>query len=55
MKFDNALKLTISKRSIVYPNLGFIDQLKKFEKLLIDNDYDIDKINFKDIKWKFNE
>ena len=55
MKFDDALKLTISKRSIVYPNLGFIDQLKKFEKLLIDNDYDIDKINFKEIKWKFNE
>ena len=55
MKFDEALKLTMSKRSIVYPNFGFLDQLKKFEKLLIDNEYDIDKINFKEIKWKLDE
>ena len=55
MKFDEALKLTMSKRSIVYPNFGFLDQLKKFEKLLIDNEYDIGKINFKEIKWKLDE
>ena len=34
------------------PNDGFKDQLKLFEKLLVDNNYDIDKINFSEIKWE---
>ena len=39
------------KRSVVWPNSGFKEQLRMFEKLLIENDYNIDKINFKEIKW----
>ena len=52
MKFLDALEYTTKKRPIVYPNCGFKEQLKMFEKLLIDNNYDIDKINFKEIKWE---
>ena len=52
MKFDDALHFVKSKRPIVYPNDGFQKQLKIFEKLLEDNNYDIDKINFSEIKWE---
>ena len=52
MAFEKALEFTQSKRSIVYPNCGFKEQLKMFEKLLNDNDYDIDKIKFEEIKWE---
>ena len=52
MKFLDALDYTKNKRLVVYPNCGFKAQLKMFEKLLIDNNYDIDKINFKEIKWE---
>ena len=51
MKLDESLKFVQKKRSIVCPNTGFKEQLKMFEKLLIENDYDINKINFKEIKW----
>ena len=51
LKFDKAFDLVKSKRQIVCPNDGFQEQLKLFEKLLIENDYDINKINFKEIKW----
>ena len=51
MKLDESLKFVQKKRSIVDPNTGFKEQLRMFEKLLIENDYDIDKINFKEIKW----
>ena len=51
LKFDKAFDLVKSKRQIVCPNDGFQEQLKLFEKLLIENDYDIKKINFKEIKW----
>ena len=51
MKFLDALEYTKKKRPMVDPNCGFKEQLKMFEKLLIDNDYDIDKIDFKQIKW----
>ena len=50
-KFNEALVFAKKKRPIVFPNDGFKEQLKMFEKLLEDNDYDIDKINFKEIKW----
>ena len=50
MKFNDALYFVKSKRPIVYPNDGFQKQLKIFEKLLEDNNYDIDKINFSEIK-----
>ena len=51
MKYDEAIQFVKSKRSIIRPNSGFIKQLKMFHNILIDNDYNIDKINFKEIKW----
>ena len=53
MKYQEALDFVKKKRFIVFPTYGFREQLKMFEKLLIENDYDIDKINFNDIKWEF--
>ena len=47
-----ALDFTKEKRFIVEPNDGFKEQLKMFEKLFIENNYDIDKINFDEIKWE---
>ena len=54
-KYEEASKFVRDKRFIVYPNLGFREQLKMFEELLIKNDYYINKINFKDIKWEPKE
>ena len=51
MKYDDASQLVRDKRFIVCPNFGFREQLKMFEKLLIENDYDINRINFKAIIW----
>ena len=51
LTFEKALEFVKSKRPIVCPNDGFQDQLKLFEKLLIENNYDIDKIKFNEIKW----
>ena len=36
------------------PNIGFKKQLKIFEELLILNNYDLNKIDFKNIKWEYN-
>ena len=47
LKYLDALDYIIRKRSIINPNDGFKEQLKIFEKLLIENNYDIYKINFK--------
>ena len=52
MKYEDVLNFVMLLRPIVYPNNGFREQLKMFEKLLVDNNYDIDKINFSEIKWK---
>ena len=52
MKYLDALKLINTKRPNVLPNKGFIEQLKIFEKLLADNNYDINKINFNELKWE---
>ena len=49
--FQEALDFVITKRYFVNPNPGFKDQLKIFEKLLKENDYDLNKINFNEIKW----
>ena len=54
-EYEQTFDYVKSKRPIVRPNDGFQDQLKIFEKLLIDNEYNIDKINFKDIKWDPSE
>ena len=51
--FTEAFDMVKSKR-LVNPNLGFQEQLKMFEKLLVENNYELDKINFKDIEWKAN-
>ena len=44
------------KRSIIRPNFGFVFQLKYFENLLIENNYDLKKIDFEnfDMKEKWN-
>ncbi len=52
MPFKEALEFVQSKRNIVCPNPGFKDQLQLFEKILIENNYDIDKIKFDEIKWE---
>ena len=52
MSYHNALNLVKDKRFIVFPNPGFRDQLQLFEKELIKNNYDIDKIEFDKIDWK---
>ena len=52
MTYSDVFDFVRNKRSIVYPNPGFIEQLKLFEKELIEKNYDIDKIKFDEIKWK---
>ena len=51
MNFSKAFNFVKDKRPIIYPNTGFVEQLKMFEKELIKNDYNIDKIKFNEIKW----
>ena len=51
MDFEKAFQFVKDKRDI-FPNYGFEKQLQLFEKLLKENNYDIDKINFKEIKIK---
>ena len=55
MKYEDAIKLVSDKRKGADPNIGFKEQLKMFEKLLIENGYNIDKINFKEIVWEPKE
>ena len=50
--YDEAYKLVKGERPIITLNGGFKDQLKMFEKLLKDNDYDLNKIDFDNIKWE---
>ena len=45
----------VSERRIVSPNLGFIKQLEIFEDKLKEFDYDLDKIDFQNIKWPIVE
>ena len=52
MPFKEALDFVSKKRSAVFPNQGFKDQLKKFEGILKENNYDLNKIDFKNIKWE---
>ena len=54
MSFEEAFEFVKSKRNIG-PNNGFIEQLKLFEKELIEKNYDINKIKFEEIKWEPNE
>ena len=50
LSLNKAIKFVKEKRPIACPNPGFQAQLKMFEKLLNETNYDIDKINFKNIK-----
>ena len=50
MPFKEAFEFVKSKRSVVSPNQAFKNQLQLFEKELIENNYDIDKIKFSEIK-----
>ena len=54
MNYDEAFTFVNNIRKI-FPHEGFIEQLKLFGKLLEKNDYDINKINFKEINWKRND
>ena len=40
------------KRNVIRPNFGFVFQLKYFENLLKDNNYDLKKIDFENIDMK---
>ena len=51
MKYMDALEFVKSKRSYIYPNDGFKEQLKIFEGMLEKNEFDINKINFGEFKW----
>ena len=51
MKYEEAFQFVKNKRSVVWPNPGFKEQLKVFGQLLIRNNYDISNINFKGIIW----
>ena len=45
-KYNEAFSF-VKKYRFIYPNFGFVYQLKYFGKLLIENKYDLDKIDFK--------
>ena len=50
LSYEEAFNLVNGKRKVVNPNFGFIAQLKIFEQLLMDNEYDINQINFNNVK-----
>ena len=51
MSFDDAFKFVQKKRPIACPNSGFQKQLKMFENILFENNFNIDNIDFKSIKY----
>ena len=55
MVFDKAYDFVKQKRSRIYPNFGFRQQLQMFEKLLLENGFNISNIYFRSIKWKPSE
>jgi protein-tyrosine phosphatase len=58
ISYEDAFNFVKERRTIVEPNDGFKEQLQLFEKELIKNEYNIDKIKFDEIKWepkKYNE
>ena len=55
LTFDKAYNFVKQKRSRIYPNFGFRQQLQMFEKLLFENGFNIINIYFRSIKWKSSE
>ena len=55
MVFDKAYDFVKQKRPRIYPNFGFRQQLQMFEKLLLENGFNISNIYFRSIKWKPSE
>ena len=51
MKYEEAYNYVKDKRKRIGPNSGFKEQLKIFENLLIQNNYDISKIDFNNIEY----
>ena len=49
--YNEAQFFVKNRRRYISPNEGFVQQLKIFEKLLKENDYDLNKIDFGKIKW----
>ena len=49
--YNEAYFFVKNRRKFIPPNDGFVQQLKIFEKLLKDNNYDLNKIKFDKIKW----
>ena len=52
ISYEDAYNFVKERRTIVEPNDGFKEQLQLFEKELIKNEYNIDKIKFDEIKWE---
>ena len=50
MTFDKAYDFVKQKRNNIYPNFGFRQQLRMFEKLLFENAFNISNIYFRSIK-----
>ena len=50
--FDKAYNYVKQKRSRIYPNFGFRQQLQIFEKKLFENGFNISNIYFRSINWK---
>jgi protein-tyrosine phosphatase len=46
LTFNDAYWKVCNKRKFIYPNEGFRNQLMKFEKLLNEYNWDLNKINF---------
>ena len=55
LPFNDAFEFVKKKRIYIFPNDGFKEQLKIFELLLIENNYDLDKINLSNIIWSDKE
>jgi protein tyrosine phosphatase len=44
LTFEDSFQFVKSKRSIICPNSSFVNQLKEFENILLQNDYNIEKL-----------
>ena len=51
LSFVNAFNFTRERRRIVFPNNGFLMQLRLFENILRSNNYNISNIDFSSIKY----